>query len=172
MNKGQLPKYYVEDNHPAIIQRNVFEAIQSEIAKRAEKNKPNNRGNNYPFSKMIRCENCGAHYRRKVSHPGNKYRRVFWNCVTYLKDGKDACHAKQIPEEELYRLSCEVLEMKSFDNDIFKDNIREITIPEWNKVTFVFFNGTAITKDWQDKSRKWTDEMKAENYEALRRNRK
>ena len=53
-----------------------------------------------------------------------------------------------------------------------KDNIREITIPEWNKVTFVFFNGTAITKDWQDKSRKWTDEMKAENYEKLRKGHK
>ena len=45
-------------------------------------------------------------------------------------------------------------------------------MPKPNIVTFVFYDGKTITKDWQDKSRKWTDEMKAENYEALRRNKK
>ena len=121
---------------------------------------------------VYRCEKCGAHYIRKVSNCSNKYRRVFWNCSTFLKKGKSVCHTKQIPEEELYKLSCDVLGMTEFDEKKFKAEIKEITIPDWNVVTFVFYDGTKITKTWQDKSRKWTDEMKLENYENLRRSQK
>ena len=33
-NRGELPMYFVEDTHPAIIQRETFDAVQREIAKR------------------------------------------------------------------------------------------------------------------------------------------
>ena len=89
-----------------------------------------------------------------------------------MNKGKAECHTKQIPEEDLYRLSCEVLGIPKFDEEIFKNKIKEITVPEWNVVTFVFYDGTKITKTWEDKSRKWTDEMKAENYENLRRHKR
>ena len=49
---------------------------------------------------------------------------------------------------------------------------RPISERGWNVVTFVFHDGTKITKTWEDKSRKWTDEMKAENYENLRRHKR
>ena len=35
-NKGQLPQYYVEDTHPAIIDKETFDYVQSEIARRKE----------------------------------------------------------------------------------------------------------------------------------------
>ena len=170
INKGQLNQYYVEDNHPAILSKEIFSAIQNEIYRRAKRNVGKVRSEVYPFTGIIRCENCGAKYNRKISNCSNKYRRVFWNCSTFLNKGKSVCHTKQIPEEEIYKLSCEVLEVKEFDEEIFRDNIKEITVPAWNVVTFVFHDGTKITKTWKDKSRKWTDEMKAENYENLRRN--
>ena len=107
-----------------------------------------------------------------MSHCKDKYRRVFWNCATFLRKGKAFCHAKQIPEEELLKLSCEVLEIADFNEEIFKDNIQEISVPKWNTVTFVFYDETTVTKIWQDKSRKWTEKMKAENYENLRRGKK
>lgn len=59
-----------------------------------------------------------------------------------------------------------------FNENIFSDKIKEITIPEWYKVTFVFWDGERVTKVWRDKSRKWTDEMKAENYDKLRKGHK
>ena len=171
-NKGQLNQYYVKDNHKGILSRETYDAIQEEMIKRAEKHKPKSTGGVYPFTGIIRCENCGAHYNRKISNCSNKYRRVFWNCSTFLNKGKAECHTKQIPEEDLYRLSCEVLGIPKFDEEIFKNKIKEITVPEWNVVTFVFYDGTKITKTWEDKSRKWTDEMKAENYENLRRHKR
>ncbi len=168
-NTGQLNKYYVQDNHEGILTRELYEDIQAEIARRAEKNKRKSVGRNYPFTDMIRCEKCGKRYKRKVTHCTDKHRRVFWNCSTFLTKGKSVCHTKQIPEEELYRLSCEVLGVAEFNECLLKEKIKEITVPEWNVVTFVFYDGETVTKTWKDKSRKWTDEMKAENYDALRR---
>ena len=33
-NNGELPQYYIKDNHPAIIPREMFYQIQEEIARR------------------------------------------------------------------------------------------------------------------------------------------
>lgn len=171
-NTGKLNRYYANNNHPPIVSKETFYAVREEMEKRALINGRKTEIQEYDFTRKICCEKCGAHYIRKVSNCSNKYRRVFWNCSTFLKKGKSVCHTKQIPEEELYKLSCEVLGIREFDEIIFKDSIKEITVPDWNVVTFVFYDGTKITKTWQDKSRKWTDEMKLENYENLRRSQK
>lgn len=171
-NCGQLNQYYVENNHEPIVSREVFSAVQFEIQKRAEKYAVHSSRESFPFTGKIICEHCGAYYTRKVSHCSDKYRRTFWNCATYLKKGKSFCFSKKIPEETLYELSCEVLGINEFDENMFFDEIKEITIPEWYKVTFVFRNGERVTKLWQDKSRKWTDKMKTENYDKLRKGHK
>ena len=171
-NNGQLNQYYVEDNHEGILSKEIYKDIQKERLKRVEKHKPKSTDGVYPFSKMIRCEKCGKNYIRKIGNSSTKYRQPIWNCSTYLNKGKSVCYAKQIPEDILYQITCEVLGISKFDEQIFKDKIKEITVPEWNVVTFVFHDGTKITKTWEDKSRKWTDEMKAENYENLRRHKK
>ena len=171
-NNGQLNQYYVENNHKPIVSREIFNAVQSEIQKRAEKYTGHSEVKSFPFTKKIVCEHCGAYYTRKVCHCSDKYRRAFWNCATYLRHGKAFCPAKKIPEETLYKLSCEVLGIDEFNENIFSDKIKEITIPEWYKVTFVFWDGERVTKVWQDKSRKWTEEMKAENYDKLRKGHK
>jgi hypothetical protein len=33
-NTGQIPRYYVEESHPAIIPRDMWEAVQLEVEKR------------------------------------------------------------------------------------------------------------------------------------------
>ena len=38
-NNGELPMYYVENNHPAIIEREVFDRVQEEISRRNRKRK-------------------------------------------------------------------------------------------------------------------------------------
>jgi len=171
-NKGQLNKYYIEDNHEGILSRELYNSLLEEKKRRDIKGNHKYSVTIYPFRGMIRCENCGANYKRKVNSYSQKYSRAFWNCATYLTKGKDVCHTKKIPEEEIFRLSCEVLNITEFDEDLFKAKIKEITVPEWNVLTFVFYDGTKITKTWKDRSRKWTDEMKVENYEALRRGHK
>lgn len=38
-NQGERPMYYVENNHPAIIPRDVYDKVQSEMSRRSSKRK-------------------------------------------------------------------------------------------------------------------------------------
>lgn len=43
-NNGELPMYYVENNHPAIIERSMFDRVQEEISRRNSKRKVKQKG--------------------------------------------------------------------------------------------------------------------------------
>jgi DNA invertase Pin-like site-specific DNA recombinase len=157
-NKGQLPQYLAEGTHPAIIDTATFEKAQAVMDERRKlyEAKSGSR-NRYPFSGIIRCGNCGKKYKRKVTAG-----RAAWQCSTFLKEGKAACHAKQIPERALYGTSAGVLGQEEFDAEIFIREISEIRVPEFNMLVFVFRDGRTTEKAWQDRSRResWTDEMR------------
>lgn len=77
-NTGQVPQYYVEGNHEAIVSAETFDLVQEQIASR----KP---GNNryvgvHVFSGMVYCGDCGSRYGSKVWHANDKYRRIIWQC--------------------------------------------------------------------------------------------
>jgi DNA invertase Pin-like site-specific DNA recombinase len=157
-NKGSLPMYFAEGTHPAIIDMASFEKAQTVMERRRTLcGAKSGTSNRYPFSGIVRCENCGKNYKRKVTAG-----RAAWQCSTFLKEGKAACQAKQIPETTLYAVSSEILGLNEFDPDIFIDEIAEIRVPEFNKLLFVFRDGRTAEKVWQDRSRResWTDEMR------------
>lgn len=75
-NEGQVPQYYVEGNHPAIIDPDVWELAQhimrtTTSAGRADRT----------FSRMVFCEHCGGIYGAKTWHSTSKYKRVVWKCI-------------------------------------------------------------------------------------------
>ena len=156
-NRGELPQYYAENTHPAIIDHETYERVQALIAERREKaNVQKDVTARYPFTGLIVCGCCGAHYHRRTNPT-----RITWQCVTYLRRGKKHCAAKQIPEETLLSLTREALGVP----EITEENIRtlaEIQIPCPNHILFVFKDGHEIERIWQDRSRaeSWTDEMK------------
>lgn len=159
MNDGVLPKYHVSDSHEAIIDLATFEAVQTEIERRAEAHRHSRPcTGRYPFSGLIVCANCGRHYRRKTTKTG-----IVWICATYNTVGKAACASKQIPEERL-------LEMTA---DIDPGSIRQITAENGNRVRILLSDGTEIDRHWEDRSRaeSWSDEMKeAARQRTLERN--
>ena len=62
-NKGQLPQYYVEDTHPAIIDKATFDYVQEEIARRKELGPRANKSLNLTcFSGVLKCPHCGQSY--------------------------------------------------------------------------------------------------------------
>lgn len=156
VNNGELPMHYVHDAHEAIIDRETFERAQNEIVRRADIHTPK-RGSIYPFTGMIVCGNCGQHYCRKTTNG-----KVAWNCSTFIRVGKTACHAKQIPEGMLYEMAADVLGLEAFDERAFRTTIREIRVPAFNHVVFVFHDGHEVERVWRDRSRResWTDEMR------------
>lgn len=157
-NYGQLPKYYAVGTHEAIIDLETFQKAQVIYEHNKEKaacHHPTT--NRYPFSGLIRCSHCGKNYKRKATHG-----KVSWNCATFLKEGKTVCHTKQIPEETLYSITSEVLGLSEFDENVFKKAIREIIVPEFNTLVFVFVDGRQIRRVWQERPRNeiWTKDMR------------
>lgn len=78
VNEGEIPQYYVEGNHEAIIQPEVFELVQQELKRRKQGRGPHS--GVHLFSGKIRCGQCGEWYGSKVWHSNSKYRRVIWQC--------------------------------------------------------------------------------------------
>ncbi|WP_446898853.1 recombinase family protein [Clostridium sp. LBM24168] len=105
-NKGEVQQYYVEDSHPAIIPKEMFQMVQEEIKRRAslvgysEKTK-SRYTNKYAFSGKIICGNCGSKFRRKMWGPGEKYKKYVWLCANHIDNGLKACSMKAVSEEKL-----------------------------------------------------------------------
>ena len=78
VNEGEIPQYYVEDNHEAIIDPEVFEMVQREMAKRGKGKKYHS--GVHAFSTNIKCGECGSWYGSKVWHSNSKYRKTIWQC--------------------------------------------------------------------------------------------
>ncbi len=143
-NNGVLPKYYVEDTHPAIISKEDFEKVQKLFSERSS-----NTGKiryDYDLKGIVFCGCCGHRYRRKKN-----YKKYVWRCGAYSLNGLEACSSKQIPDSILHDLAvnCE------------KEIEKIIILPE-NNVQFIFTDKTEIIKHWVQPSRadSWTDEMK------------
>lgn len=84
-NEGEVPQYYVENSHPAIISPEIFDLVQHEMKKRKESGRYiNGLG---CFSGKIICGECGGTYGSKVWHSTTKYRRTIWQCNHKYKTG-------------------------------------------------------------------------------------
>jgi DNA invertase Pin-like site-specific DNA recombinase len=162
-NRGELPKYYVEGTHEAIIDKETFDAAQAEIARRAAKVRTSKTKTQSEFAGLIKCGRCGASFCRKVSASGTKYAKAIWICRTFVYRGKSECPAKRIPEDILKEKCAEMMGLSEYDADKFKAVIAAITIPDDGVLVFAFKDSTERTVEWQHRSRResWTDEMKA-----------
>ena len=107
-NRGELPKYYIENNRPAIIPREMFHQVQEQIARRKskrptiQKNSKTNRGkfsSQYALSERLVCGNCGCHYRR-VTWSIHGRKEVVWRCINRLEFGKKMCPDSPTMKEE------------------------------------------------------------------------
>lgn len=109
-NNGELPMYYVENSHPAIIERRIFDRVQEEIARRAGKKKVKQTGTKtelgrysgkYALTELLYCGECGTPYRR-CTWSRNGKKKIVWRCVSRLDYGKKYC--KNSPSVEESRL--------------------------------------------------------------------
>ena len=156
-NNGELPQYFVEDNHPAVVSREMFSAVQKELQRRADEKTPSC-GSTSIFTGKIRCSCCGKNYRRKTT-PYN----IVWCCSTFNSKGKKYCpDSKVIPEETLKQVSAEIMRSDVFSETDFEKQIRLIEAHPGNLLRFLFTNGSTADYVWKDRSRSesWTDTMR------------
>ena len=93
-NCGQVPSYFVEQSHPAIIDPAVFEMVQREIERRTRED------GRYSgvsiFSGKIRC---GGSFGAKGWHSTDKYRRIIYRSNNKY-DGQK-CQMRHVTEDDI-----------------------------------------------------------------------
>lgn len=93
-NKGEKEQFLIDDHHPAIIDRTLFDDVQKKIQARRKHTHEANR--TFPFTGKIRCGECGASYQRRTQTCG--YRNpIHWACCNHIKS-KNLCSQKAVAE--------------------------------------------------------------------------
>ncbi|MDO5299621.1 MAG: recombinase family protein [Clostridia bacterium] len=172
-NRGELPQYFVSGDHEPIIDRETFEAVQAEIARRkamyamkggrkaAEdagdcRPEPEEKKlSDLPLGKQIYCGICGKKYRYKITRRGTPYAAPIWICSTFNYRGKAYCASRQIPEKILIDLIAGVLGIApALDDMEALERIHHMEMHPDNRVRFVFQDGHVEDHFWKDHSRK------------------
>ena len=109
-NRGEMPKYLVSNNHPAIIDRDTFKQVQAEMAKRRSRPRVSDKtitatgkfSGKYPFSDLLVCDSCGNRYRRCMWISGGK-KKIVWRCITRIEHGGTACESISVGDELIHK---------------------------------------------------------------------
>ena len=122
-NNGEIPQYYVEEHHEAIIPPAQFDFVQAELARREQ----NGRYSGVSiFSNKIKCGCCGGWYGSKVWHSTDKYRKVIYRCNR--KYGKDTppCNTPYLSEVEIKKLFLKALNALVEAKEETIENLQEL----------------------------------------------
>lgn len=109
-NQGIVQQYYIQDNHEAIIPKELFYRVQEEKARRASlcksaatrraKKEQSKYSSKYSLSDIMICKECGQPYRRQVwSKNGQK--SAVWRCENRLKNGTKHCKRSPTLKEDV-----------------------------------------------------------------------
>ena len=109
VNYGQKPKYLVQDCHEAIIDRETWDKVRLELARRsANSNRGRKRADKgryrtpYALTELLYCSKCGKPYRRTIWKIGDKSKGV-WRCADRLESAKITCKkSPSIHEDKLH----------------------------------------------------------------------
>lgn len=131
-NNGELPQYYIENNHPAIIPRDIYQRVREEMTRRSSKRKVMQKSGKteqgkysakYALSEKLVCGECGTPYKR-CTWARNGQKRIVWRCISRLEFGKKYCHeSPTMPEEKLHYAILAVLNRAVKRNDEFHEDV-------------------------------------------------
>lgn len=139
-NRGELPQYYISDCHEPIIDREMFDKVQEILDRRAEAVP------SYPFTKKIVCGICGRQFtRKKGTVKGKTY--IQWICRSKKETGM-TCSSVNFNEDELEKISAQMMGLEEFDDDAFEEAVKLITVEKNGDLRFQFTDGS--TKIWNN----------------------
>lgn len=98
VNEGEVPQYYVENSHEAIIAPDEWEAVQAEMQRRKALGTKYS-GNSVLATRLV-CADCGSFFGSKVWHSTSKYRRVIWQC-NHKFAGGEKCKTPHLDEADI-----------------------------------------------------------------------
>lgn len=171
-NRGELPQYYVEDTHPAIIDKATFDFVQEEMARRRELGPLANKSlNTSCFTGKIKCPYCGQSYMHNTRT--DRGGMEFWNCGSKKKKKKGAgCPVGgTINHKNMVKVCTEVLGLSEFNEAVFLEKVDCIDVPERYTLEFHMTDGSVVTKSCPNTGHRdcWTLERRAAKAEFMRK---
>lgn len=140
-NRGELPQYYMRDCHEAILDRETWERVMAEQARRTALLNPT-----YPFTKKIICACCGNRFTRKKSKVRGKT-FYHWICRSKKEPGM-TCTSRNYRESLLEEISAGILGTDSFDAAAFEARVRTMVVQPDGSIEFhLTGNETRVWKD-------------------------
>ena len=168
-NRGELPQYFVPNTHEAIIDKETFDYVQSEMARRRELGPLANKALNTSFlTGKIKCAFCGQSYMH--SQRLNRAKRTLqpekmetWSCGSRKKKGGH-CVGKEIPHRIILQEAACAMGLETFDEQTFTEQMDHIEVTGARELTFHFRDGRTDVRQWVNTSKKdcWTAEYRAE----------
>lgn len=110
-NHGERPMYLVTDHHEPIIDRDTYNRVQQELARRSSKRKVSDKtiteqgkySSKFALTELLICGKCGTPYRRTTWTSRGK-KLIVWRCISRLEHGKRYCpDSPTIKEEQLHK---------------------------------------------------------------------
>lgn len=163
-NQGELAKYYVESEHPAIISVETFSQARLEMERRKAMPKPVRRLD-IPtlFRGIVFCGNCGSPYQRRLHQKGEKY-RISYNCSRSINRYDNHCKMPRIRESVLIAKTKEVLGLKTdteITRELIMSQIERIEVLPDEQLKFTLKNGASTTLSCHyERSESWKDDWK------------
>ena len=160
-NHGELPQYYVESTHDAIIDKSEFDCIQDMMKERGiQKPWMCHQSDIDFFRGKIVCKKCGCKFWHQVGPKAYKNLN-YWKHSIYKSE--DICIKGQINHNSLLKISADICGLEKYDASVFSDNIEEIYVLESNVLEFHLSDGRIITRDFINTGRAdyWTPEHRA-----------
>lgn len=142
LNDGELPRYWVEQALPPIIDKSVFDAVQAEIAYRREIGPAATPSKNTGvFTGRICCGACGKNYQRKTRtyKSGTSYK--FWRCWSACTGNGNPCRGHNLRETLLEHACADMLGTQGFDPVSVGEQIVMIEVFP-HQLTFHLADGT------------------------------
>ena len=101
-NQGELPMYYVENGHEAIVTKEIFEAVQERL------NVPGRLHSlSHNLSNILFCSECGSFFGPVPIH-STTYNDLIWKCSNRHLKGY-SCKTPYLYEEMLYPIFHEII---------------------------------------------------------------
>ena len=119
---SEIPKYYAQNSHTAIISSEVFDLAQMELEWRKSLN--GSYSGKSCFASRVVCGDCGAFYGSKVWHSTDAYRRVIWRCNGKYT-GQKKCTTPYVTQEELEKAFVGVMQRVLREKDAIIAACRE-----------------------------------------------
>jgi hypothetical protein len=133
VNNGEIPRYYVEESHPAIIDKEMWEAVQLDMERRKVfvetygLQKLDYATLDNPFVGRVICRRCGSSFGRKIWNSTDEvHRRIVWRCNNkYKVKGQRCCENKHIDDEVLYKAFVNTFNAMLENKDYFMEKWRD-----------------------------------------------